>query len=44
MTLEYNDEWQTKSRGTNEDEYEIYVACAESLGWEILTFDEWMAS
>ena len=25
-------------------EYEIYVTCATSLGWEIKTFDEWLNS
>jgi len=44
MSLEYNDDWQTQTRGTNEDEYEIYVANAEALGWEIMTFDEWMSN
>ena len=24
--------------------YEIYVACAESLGWTVKTFEEWLAS
>ena len=33
---------QTQVRGTNEQEYEIYAACAESLGWEVKTFEEWM--
>ena len=26
------------------DRYNTYVACAESLGWEIKTFDEWLNS
>jgi len=24
--------------------YQIYVACAESLGWPIKTFEEWLNS
>lgn len=37
-------DWQTRQRGTNDNEYQIYVACAESLGWEIKTYDEWLNS
>jgi hypothetical protein len=36
--------WQTQSRGTNEQEYEIYKAAAESLGWAIKTYEEWIRS
>lgn len=36
--------WQTRYRGTNDAEYEIYVAAAESLGWVVKTYDEWLAS
>ena len=39
-----NDDWQTPYRGTNDNEYAIYVAAAESLGWEVKTFDEWLTS
>lgn len=35
---------QTKLRGTNSQEYEIYVSCAESLGWSVKTYDEWINS
>ncbi len=35
---------QTKVRGTHEQEYEIYVENARALGWNVKTFDEWMAS
>lgn len=24
--------------------YQIYVACAESLGWVVKSFDEWLNS
>lgn len=43
-TLLPRDDWQTQARGTLQDEYEIYVANAESLGWPIKTFDEWLNS
>ena len=29
---------------TLQSRYDIYVACAESLGWEIKTFEEWVNS
>ena len=34
----------TKTRGTLEDEYEIYREQAEELGWDVKTFDEWLES
>ena len=34
------DEWQTRTRGTNEDEYEIYLA--NTADNPPLTFDEWL--
>ena len=37
-----NDNWQTQQRGTNDQEYQIYLAAAESLGWTIKTYDEWL--
>ncbi len=37
-------DWQTPQRGTNDAEYQIYVANAESLGWQVKTYDEWLAS
>jgi hypothetical protein len=37
-------DWQTQSRGTNDAEYQIYVAAAEALGWPVKTYDEWMQS
>lgn len=36
--------WQTKSRGDNDSEYQIYVACAQDLGWVVKTYDEWLNS
>ena len=51
MELKYNQDWQTKVRGTNEDEYDIYLACADDgTGHEIMTgeplktYDEWLNS
>lgn len=37
-------EWQTQNRGTNDQEYQIYVANAESLGWVVKSYDEWLRS
>lgn len=44
--LEVKADWQTQSRGTMSDEYDIYCACAApdpALG-RLKTFDEWMGS
>lgn len=38
------DTWQTQQRGDNDYEYQVYVACAESLGWTVKTYDEWLRS
>jgi hypothetical protein len=37
-------DWQTRARGSNDAEYAIYVANAESLGWPVKPYDEWLAS
>lgn len=37
-------DWQTQNRGTNSQEYEIYVAAAESLGWQVKSYEEWLKS
>lgn len=42
--------WQTKQRGTNEDEYDIYRTCANDGrggditrdGAPLLTYEEWL--
>lgn len=34
--------WQTQARGTNDDEYQIYAASAQALGWKIKSYDEWL--
>ena len=39
-----NANWQTQCRGDNDSEYQIYLAAAESLGWTIKTYDEWLNS
>lgn len=42
--LEVAADWQTRARGTNDQEYQIYVANAEALGWKVKSFDEWVRS
>ena len=37
-------DWQTQARGSNDSEYQIYVAAAQSLGWTVKTYEEWLAS
>ena len=52
MTLQPSDTWQTQARGTNDAEYQIYLAFANdghggditNDGKPLKTFDEWMAS
>ena len=44
ITPEQERELEMLERGTNDDEYQIYVACAESLGWPVKSYDEWLAS
>ena len=44
IRLHPNADWQTQSRGDNNSEYQIYLAAAESLGWKVKTFDEWLNS
>jgi hypothetical protein len=31
-------------RGTNDDEYQIYVSNAKNLGWTVKSYDEWLDS
>ena len=49
--LEVSAEWQTQARGSNSNEYEIYLACADdgngndiTTGQPLKTFEEWLAS
>jgi hypothetical protein len=52
MQLETLDTWQTQARGTHEQEYEIYLACANDgkggditrNGEPLKTFEEWIKS
>lgn len=51
MELEYNELWQTQARGSNSNEYEIYIACADdgngndsTTGKPLKTYDEWVNS
>lgn len=37
-------DWQTRARGTNDQEYQIYVANAEALGWRVKSYEEWLRS
>ena len=39
-----NANWQTKSRGTNDQEYQIYKDCVEGTGIYVKTYDEWLNS
>ena len=43
-SYEYLETYQTQTRGSSSNEYDIYVAAAESLGWEVKTFEEWLNS
>ena len=48
--IEMNEFWQTKVRGKNEDEYEIYLTFADdgnggditNNGEPLATFEEWL--
>jgi len=46
-----NANWQTKNRGSNNSEYQIYLDCADdgkgndfTTGKKLKTFDEWLNS
>lgn len=51
-TLTPRADWQTKVRGTNQDEYEIYLKCADDgqgnditrPGEKLKTYEEWLNS
>jgi len=47
--LEVKADWQTKTRGTNDNEYQVYLECANdgkgldcTTGKALLTYDEWL--
>ena len=42
--LQYNEFWQTQVRGSNDNEYEIYVSCMKGSGERIKTYQEWLDS
>lgn len=49
--LQPNANWQTQARGTNDQEYQIYLACADNgkgidftTGQPLKTYDEWLNS
>ena len=49
--MEAKANWQTKARGSNNDEYQIYLDCANdgkgndiTTGNPLKSFDEWMKS
>ena len=51
MELQTNEFWQTQARGTNDDEYQIYLACCDDgkgndfrTGEPLKTYDEWLES
>ena len=41
--LQYNEFWQTQVRGSNSNEYEIYVSCMKGEA-HIKTYQEWLDS
>jgi len=52
QTLIPNANWQTQQRGSNDQEYQIYLACADNGqggditrgGAPLLTYDQWLAA
>ena len=42
--LERPEFWQTQDRGSNDDEYQIYVACMRGTTEYIKTYEEWLTS
>jgi len=51
MQLEYNADWQTQARGSNAQEYELYLELADdgrgidiTTGEPLKTYDEWMGA
>jgi len=50
MTLEQNEFWQTQARGTNSQEYQIYLSGADEEtglwldGTPVKTYEEWLCS
>ena len=51
MELQYNADWQTKARGSNDSEYQLYLELANNgeglditTGKPLKTYDEWINS
>jgi len=51
MKLQYNEFWQTKARGSNDTEYQLYLELADdgkgidfTTGKPLKTYDEWLNS
>lgn len=51
MKLELDENYQTQTRGTDEQEYQIYLACADdgngnsiTDGKPLKTYEEWLNS
>ena len=51
MELQYNADWQTKARGSNDSEYQLYLELADNgeglditTGKPLKTYDEWINS
>ena len=52
MQLEMNEMWQTQARGSNDNEYQIYLSCANDgkggditrNGAPLKTYEEWLNS
>ena len=42
--LEAAADWQTRARGTNSSEYDIYVACVSGSGEPVKSYEEWLNS
>jgi hypothetical protein len=42
--LDVREDWQTRARGDNAAEYEIYVACVSGSGQPIKSYHEWLNS
>jgi hypothetical protein len=51
MKLEYAEFWQTQVRGTDDSEYQTYLACADdgkgidfTTGSPLKTYEQWLNS
>lgn len=52
MELQQNEFWQTQTRGTNDQEYQIYLTCANDgkggditrNGQPLKSYEEWLSA